>query len=101
MNKCTQWKDCKHMSCYHINLHNSHPNCSDHECFLDGAFRKCNCVQDELAEAIAARDKWWIEQIEKHKAGGLGLNELEEGDILLYGWRWQSLKQSLEVNNGK
>jgi len=40
------------------------------------------------AKSIAARDKWWIEQIDDYFETGLSRGVFED---------WQSLKQSLEV----
>lgn len=88
MKICDQWKTCKHMTCYHIVKHQSHDNCTEHECFFDEGFRKCKCMQiaepeigieteqvtkmlnmqpkitkSIVSEVIAARDKWWMEKI--------------------------------------
>ena len=46
---------------------------------------------DKVAEAIATRDKWWVEQIE----GNCGYDK--NGAIFMPIEVWQSLKQSLEV----
>jgi hypothetical protein len=58
MNKCTRWEDCQHMTCSHITEHETHINCKEHECFLDGSFQKCNCVSIcSTKSAIAANNK--------------------------------------------
>ena len=58
-------------------------------------------VQTQSEQAIAARDKWWIEQIEKYKAGGFGSFDADEGDVLLYGFRWKQLKERTNGNSNK
>ena len=47
------------------------------------------------AKTAAARDKWWVEQIERYEAM---LNRNLDSHSIIIPWAsWQSLKQSLEV----
>ena len=47
------------------------------------------------AKTMAARDKWWVEQIERYEAM---LNRNLDSHSIIIPWAsWQSLKQSLEV----
>ena len=48
MNKCSRWKECLHNTCYHITDHSRHPNCLEHECFLEGRFQICSCVHQDV-----------------------------------------------------
>jgi hypothetical protein len=54
-------------------------------------FIRSVCVAQD-AKSIAARDKWWIEQVDRYEATINGA-----GCILMPLTTWQSLKQSLEV----
>jgi len=46
-----------------------------------------------IAEALAARDKWWVEQIERYEAM---LNRNLDSHSIIIPWAsWQSLKQSI------
>ena len=50
----------------------------------------CNQCSNTQAEALAARDKWWVTEIDKHLKQFQGYEYIDDE------W-WQSLKQSLEV----
>ena len=60
-----------------------------------------NTLREAFNDGVAARDKWWIEQIEKYKAGGFGSFDADEGDVLLYGFRWKQLKERTNGNSNK
>ena len=51
---------------------------------------------DFLKRLNAARDKWWVEQIERFKSCGFGTYDSVYGDIMVTGNEWQSLKLSLQ-----
>jgi len=69
------------------------------EALFLGTSHSCELLVNMVKKAIAARDKWWMEQIEKlggyYPTGDTDLDLLEEINISYE--QWQSLKQSLEV----
>jgi len=55
--------------------------------------RKCLPV-DPINEAIAANNKWWVEQIERKDVSFKGICYGQP--VLIVGWEeWQSLKKSI------
>ena len=88
---CTTWDFCTHYI----------PHVKGDACSCD------SCVPCDIKTALehrkkmrdadqSARDKWWIEQIENYKTDGFGSFDADEGDMLLYGFRWKQLKKELE-----
>ena len=52
-------------------------------------------IKAQDSKTIAARDKWWVEQIERYEAM---LNRNLDSHSIIIPWAsWQSLKQSLEA----
>jgi len=57
----------------------------------DPGFAHVCRVSRLIAEALAARDKWWVTEIDKH------LKQFQGYEYIDNEW-WQSLKQSLDTN---
>jgi len=57
----------------------------------------CNQCSNTQAEAIAARDKWWIKEMELHHDFTALGHTPPQMHFIFSEPEWQSLKQSLEV----